>query len=275
MKPIALVTGATSGLGAAAALALAQANYKVFVAGRDATRGAEVVAQIQARGGEAEFLAADLFSKRGIGTLADEVRRRTSALAVLVNNAGGSFQKREVTEDQIERTFALNVLAPFLLTQALLPELATARGRVVNVATGVPKGTKAQVDQLAAPKKYSGFAAYSNAKLALIAITIEQATRYAPRGISAVSMHPGIILGTRFGQDIPKPVLAFMGVIARLFRMNSSLDQASARFLRAATGAVQSGSFLDQDKPGTPPAQTQDASFRDRLWTLMEDTSKG
>ena len=274
MKPIALVTGATSGLGAAAALALAQANYKVLLAGRDASRGADVVAQIQARGGEAEFLAADLFSKRGIRALADQVKQRAPALALLVNNAGGSFQKREDSEDRIERTFALNTLAPFLLSQALLPELAAARGRVVNVATGVPKGTKAQVDQLINPKKYSGFAAYSNAKLALIAVTLEQAERFAARGVSAVSMHPGIILGTRFGADIPKPVMVIMGGVARLFRMNSSLEQAAARFVRAASGDAKSGTFFDQDKVGTPPTQALDAGFRAQLWQLLEETSK-
>lgn len=274
MKPIALVTGATSGLGAAAASALSQAHFKVLIAGRDAQRGADVVAQIRARGGEAEFLSADLFSKRGIRALAEQVKARTNTLALLVNNAGGSFQARSDTEDGIERTFALNTLAPFLLTQALLPELAAARGRVVNVATGVPKGTKAQVDQLMQPKKYSGFAAYSNAKLALIALTLEQAERFAARGVTAVSMHPGIILGTRFGQDIPKPILSIMGGVARLFRMNSSLDQASGRFLRAATTDVKSGTFFDQDKMGTPPVHAQDADFRGKLWSLLEDTCK-
>ncbi|HNN93444.1 MAG TPA: SDR family NAD(P)-dependent oxidoreductase [Pseudomonadota bacterium] len=274
MKPIALVTGATSGLGAAAATALAQANFHVLIAGRDAARGAEVVAQIAARGGEAEFLAADLFTKGGILALAEQVKRRTKTLAVLVNNAGGSFQARQSTADQIERTFALNTLAPFLLSQALLPELSAARGRIVNVATGVPKGTKVQLNQLIDPPKYSGFSAYSNAKLALIAVTIEQATRYAGQGITAVSLHPGIILGTRFGQDIPKPVLAIMGVVARVFRMNSSLEQATGRFLQAATGTAQTGTFFDQGKTGTPPQQTQDTAFRSELWKLLEERSR-
>ena len=274
MKPTALVTGGTSGLGAAAAIALAQANYKVLIAGRDAGRGAEVVAQIGARGGDAEFLVADLLGKRGVSALADEVKRRTQQLALLVNNAGGSFQKRENTPDGIERTFALNTLAPFQLSEALLPQLAAARGRIVNVATGIPKGTKVEVDQLSNPKKYSGFAAYSNAKLALIALTLEQSARHSAQGVTAVCMHPGIILGTRFGGDIPKPVLAIMGVVAKVFRMNSTLDQAAQRFLVAASSTAPSGTFFDQDRVGTPPKQAQDPGFRSQLWTLLTDHSK-
>ena len=124
----AAVTGATSGLGQAAALALGQAGWRVLVIGRDASRGAEVAKQA---GNGSEFLRADLFSLADVRRLALEVKSRAPALQLLVNNAGGVFSKGAPTVDGLERTFALNVAAPFTLTEGLLDALEAGAGRVV------------------------------------------------------------------------------------------------------------------------------------------------
>ncbi len=111
----AVVTGGTSGLGEAAALALAAKGYCVLIVGRDAARGRAVVDAARAKGGTAELLAADLFTVAGVRGLAAEILKRTPRVDLVVNNTGGTFGQTLLTEDGLERTFALNVMAPFML----------------------------------------------------------------------------------------------------------------------------------------------------------------
>jgi len=112
----AVVTGGTSGLGEAAALALAAKGYHVMVVGRDAERGKAVVEAARAKGGEAVLLSADLFTVAGVRALSNEILKRAPKVDLVVNNAGGTFGQTLMTEDGLERTFALNVMAPFVLT---------------------------------------------------------------------------------------------------------------------------------------------------------------
>jgi NAD(P)-dependent dehydrogenase (short-subunit alcohol dehydrogenase family) len=264
----AVVTGATSGLGEAAALALAGAGWRVLVVGRDAARGDRVVARARAAGGQAQALAADLFTVAGVERLAVEVRRLAPQLDLLVNNAGGVFMRMELTADGIERTIALNLLAPFVLTNGLMPELAAARGRIVNVVTAVPRGATTTMAALFAADA-AGMGVYTRAKLALVALTMEQQRRYAPRGITAVSLHPGIVPGTGFGQEVPAFVRGTMGMVARAFGLASTREQAAARYLALAAGGVTPGGHYRQGKLVAPPAHAQDPAFAVDLWTRL------
>lgn len=267
----AVVTGATSGLGEAAALALAKSGYRVLVVGRDAARGAAVVERARAAGGEAELLTADLFSLADVRRLAREIRARAPRLDLLVNNAGGTFMRAERTEDGLERTFALNVAAPFVLTEELVPALAAAKGRVVNVATGLQKGTRATLEQLAGDKAGGGMSSYARAKLALLALTAEQQRRHGARGITVVSMHPGIIPDTRFGSEMPRWLLRFGSFIARLFKLASTLEQAAARYVAAGTGPVQPAGYYWQGELRAAPPQADDPAFAAALWSKLEE----
>ena len=261
----AVVTGATSGLGEAAAIALARSGHRVLVVGRDAARGADVVRRAKQTGGEAEFLAADLFSLADVRRLAGEIQKRAPRVDVLVNNAGGSFNARAVTKDGFERTFALNVAAPFALVEGLVEPLASAHGRVVNVVTGVPRSARAKVDELVGPKAKAGMGAYIKAKLALLALTRAWQRRYGARGVTFVAVHPGIIPGTRFGQEMPAWIRAIGEAIAKLFRLTSTPEQAASRYLLAATGPVEAGGFYAQGSLRPPPHHADDASFADGL----------
>ena len=272
---IAVVTGATSGLGEAAALALAGAGWQVFVVGRDPARAAATVAKARAAGGTAEFVGADLFALADVRRLAGELRRRAPRIDLLINNAGGNFMKREITGDGLERSFALNVAAPFVLTEGLLPSLAAAGGRVVNVVTGVPKGARATIEQLAGPDAGAGMGAYIRAKLALQTLTIEQQRRHGARGVSFVSLHPGIIPGTRFGAEMPGFVRAIGEFIARLFRLSSTLAQAAERFVRVGTQAVEGGGFYKEGTLAAPPTQAQDPAFAAALWQRLAALTPG
>ena len=266
----AVVTGGTSGLGEAASLALAREGFKVLIVGRDPARGEAVVRRIAEAGGKAEFVTGDLFSVNGAKQLGEVLREKAPRLDLLVNNAGGTFGNKELTKDGLERTFALNVMAPFELTEALRPALARAKGRVMNVVTGVPKNAKATIDQLAGEASSSGLQSYIRAKLALLTLTKEQQRRFASDGITAVCLHPGIIPGTRFGQDTPAFVRAIMERVAKVFGLSSSLEEAAVRYVNVGTGPVEGGGFYKEGLLAPPPVQATDAAFASALWSTLE-----
>lgn len=173
----ALVTGATSGIGRAAALKLAEAGAEVVVAGRSAARGADTVAAIEAEGGRASFIAADLDDLESVARLADEA----GDVDVLVNNAGiYSFAPtHEVEVSAFDDTFSTNVRAPFFLTAAIAPKMAArGGGSIVNVGT--------MVAHFGLP----GASAYAASKAAIVSLTQTWAAEYGPQGVrvNAVSV---------------------------------------------------------------------------------------
>lgn len=273
-KKTVVITGATSGLGEAAARAFAGQGFYVVALGRDRQRGAALVDAIAASGGAATFLAADLFSVAGALRAAADVRALTAQIDVLVNNAGGMFSSAAATPDGVERTVALNLVAPFVLSEALLGELSRAGGRIVNLVTNIPKGAKATPAELVGPVKGAGVGAYTKAKLALLALTREQQRRYASVGVTAVSLHPGIIPDTGFGQDLPRWLRRFGGVVARLFGFASTLEQAAARYLAVATGPVTGGAFYDQGALAAGPTLGADPSFAAQVWSALDSARR-
>ena len=273
-KKTAVITGATSGLGEEAALALAGLGWRVIVTGRDPARGAEVVAKAQAAGGEAEFVAGDLFTVAGVKALAEALRARAPSLDLLVNNAGGTLREKTLTVDGLERTVALNVMAPHAHTEALLDALAAARGRVVNVVTGVPHGASATVDRLVGADADAGMGAYVRAKLALLALTRAQQERYGARGVTVVALHPGVVPDTRFGQEMPAVLRALGPFVARLFRVASSRETVAGRYVRVGTGDVERGGFYREDTLSPLPLQAQDPKFSTELWSRLDAVEK-
>jgi retinol dehydrogenase-14 len=262
------ITGATSGLGEAAAVAFAKKGWRVLVIGRDAARGQDVVDRA---GKNAELVVGDLFTASAVKKLASEVGQRAPKLDLLFNSAGGTFGKKELTADGLERTFALNVMAPFVMTRELAPSLAAAKGRVVNIVTGVPKNAKATLDDLVGDNSSAGVGSYTRNKLALSALTGEMQRRYGRDSITVVSLHPGIIPGTRFGQDMPAFVRAIGGFIARLLGLASTREQAVERYVRVGTGPVEGGAFYDQGKLAEAPVLARDPSFAAALWQRLNE----
>lgn len=266
----AVVTGGTSGLGEAAALALAQAGWRVIVVGRDAARGAEVV---QRAGHGAEFLQADLFSLKDVKRLGAELAQRAPSLDLLVNNAGGVFSPGQPTGEGLERTFALNVAAPFVLTEALLEPLAAAKGRVVNVVTGIQAGFTTTLEQLDGPRATGGMFGYVRNKLALLTLTRAQQQRYGGRGITFIALHPGIIPTTRFGHTMTGAFNPFTTVgpfFAKLFRFGVTPEEAAARYVKAGTDAVEGGGYYYEGVLRPAPKQAQEPAFIDSVWKLVE-----
>jgi NAD(P)-dependent dehydrogenase (short-subunit alcohol dehydrogenase family) len=191
-----LITGATNGIGQAAAQAIARQGDRVVIAGRNAAKTEAVAAELrQASGNPAiDFLVADLSSLEEVRRLAAEFTTRYDRLDVLVNNAGAFFMRRQETVDGLEMTFALNHLSYFLLTTLLLDTLkASAPARVINVASGAESGAKVNWDDLQLARKYRGFEAYALSKRFNLYFTYELARRLARTGVVVNAVHPGSV----------------------------------------------------------------------------------
>jgi NAD(P)-dependent dehydrogenase (short-subunit alcohol dehydrogenase family) len=192
-----LVTGATDGIGKQTAIELARQGAKVLIHGRDKAKGAKVLDEIN-RDNCNENLAlylADFSSFADIKRMSEEIKREQSNLHVLVNNAGTFSKEKLLTKEGLEVTFAVNHLAPFLLTLLLLDLLkASAPARIVNVSSGAHRNiTEVDFGNLQAEKTYDGFEAYGLSKLGNVLFTNELAKRLEGSEVTVNSLHPGVI----------------------------------------------------------------------------------
>ncbi|HEY6517107.1 MAG TPA: SDR family NAD(P)-dependent oxidoreductase [Steroidobacteraceae bacterium] len=197
----ALITGSTDGLGRAAASSLAAAGFKVLIHGRDAQRGGELMRQISAKGGAAEFHRADFASLAEVRALANAVQDGHPRLQLLINNAGigtgddGRPAPRRTSADGYELRFAVNYLAGYLLTRLLLPSLArSAPARIVNVAS--VGQYPLDFDNLMLERAYSGMRAYAQSKLAQVMMTLDLAAELRDGGVTVNCLHPATYMDT-------------------------------------------------------------------------------
>src|SRR5271155_1372452 len=195
----ALVTGSTDGVGRMVATQLARAGAQAVVHGRDADRGRQVVAEIEAGGGRAHFIAADLSDIGQVRALAQSVLQQTQRLDLLVNNAGigsgGADGKRQTNVAGQELRFAGNYLAGFVLTSELLPMLkASAPARIVNVSSAGQQ--EIDFGDVMLTRGYSGGRAYMQSKLAQILFTFDLAQRLQGTGVTVNCLHPATYMAT-------------------------------------------------------------------------------
>lgn len=194
---VAVVTGGTSGIGLEIARGLAALGAHTVVVGRGALRVAQVAEDLRlsTHNPQVEGVAVDDLALRSCWpTLTAELLRRLPAVHVLVNNAGALYMRREVTADGLERTFALNVLAPLALTAFLQQRLrASAPARVVNVASAAHEGNTLDLTDIQSTRSFNGYWAYGRSKLELILLSRELALRFAGTGVTVNSLHPGFV----------------------------------------------------------------------------------
>lgn len=266
-----VVTGATSGIGYAAALWLARLGARLVLVGRDAGKLADTKADIVADSGNIEIAVqrADLSSIAETRALAQRLLQSGARIDVLVNNAGALFERRELTGEGLERSFALNLLSPFILTEALLPRLAPG-SRVVNVSSGGMYLQPLKLDDLNyAQGHYSGSKAYARAKRGLVALSLDWAERLQPLGIVVHAMHPGWVDTPGISAALPRFHRAL-----RPFLRTPEYGADTIVWLAAAAAAAQcSGNFwLDRQPHLTDilPGTTVHRKSRVRLRQALE-----
>lgn len=268
-----LVTGATGGIGKATALGLARMGAQVAITGRDRGRSEDAASEILAAGGrEAQVFVADLSSQSEVRRLAGEVLQSHSRIDVVVNNVGGYWNTRHVTVDGLERTFALNHLAPFLLTNLLLDRLQqSAPARVVTVSSHAHAQGRIDFDDLQGERSYSGSRAYDQSKLANVLFTYELARRLGDSAVTANALHPGVA-STSFGAEDPGGVQRLFVPFMRPFMKapeqgaQTSIHLASAPDLEQVTGR-----YFTNSKAKRSSKRSYDRVAAARLWEVSED----
>jgi len=269
-----LVTGGTGGIGKATAIGLAVLGARVGITGRDPARTEAAAASIRATPGSpaVDGFAADLSVQAGVRRLAAQVLDTYPRLDVLVNNAGGFWAHRHITADGLERTFALNHLAPFLLTSLLLDRLtASAPARIVTVSSGAHAKGRIDFDDLQGERNYSGQRAYSQSKLANVMFTYELARRLAGTGVTATVLHPGVVR-TSFGAEDQAAYLAVMIRVARLF-MKTPAQGAGTPVYLASSPLVEgiTGRYFVNRKPKPSSKASYNTTAAARLWQASTD----
>ena len=267
-----LVTGATSGIGLEASVALARQGARVIMVGRNQAKTEAARADVASRSGskEVSYLLADFASQASVRALADAVRSRVDRLDVLVNNAGGVNKARTVTADGIETTFAVNHLGYFLLTNLLLDLVVkSAPARVVTVASvGHRRGTLDFEDLGFERGGYSIMRAYSRSKLANILFANELARRRAGSGVTSNSLHPGSV-DTNIWSGAPLWAKPIIQVLLRPFFI--SAEKGGERIVQlAASPELEgvTGKYFEDGKVVDPAPLARDASLATRLWDV-------
>ncbi len=271
---ICLITGATSGIGLVTARELAARGATVALVGRDEARARAAVEAIRQQTGnsEVDYLLADFSSQAAIRGLAEAFRRKYGALHVLVNNAGVICWNRQETVDKLEMTFAVNHLAPFLLTNLLLDTLrASAPARVVTVASDAHTGATIPFDDLQQTQgNYQWLRVYGQSKLANIMFTYALARRLAGSGVTANALHPGVVATRIYRSQNRLFNFAAMRVMP-VFALSPEKGARTSVYLASSPEvATVSGQYFVKCKPKRSSKTSYDEAAQERLWTVSE-----
>jgi len=268
-----IITGATNGIGLAAAKALVADGAELTMIARSQERAGNAVAVIQAAAGAgktADVLTADLSSQAAIRRLASEIEDRYSRVDVLINNAGAIFSHRQLSVDGIELTWAVNHLAPFLLTTLLLDRLkSSAPARVVTTSSDAHLGAKIPFDDLNADRRYKSFRRYGQSKLANILFTSELARRLEGTGITANCLHPGLV-ATGFNRNNGSVMKVAMSLIRPFSRTPAKGAETLVWLAASPEAAGITGGYFVDERQQMPSAAAQDAETAKRLWQVSE-----
>ena len=271
-EKVCLVTGGNSGIGKSVALGLAKMGATVVVVSRNKEKGETAVTDTVEKSGNnnVELIQADMSSQNSIHQLVNEFRARHEKLHLLINNAGVYLTKRSETEDGLESTFAVNHLGPFLLTSLLVDILkASAPSRIVNVTSDAHKGARVNFDDLQGERKFSGWQAYGQSKLAMILYTHGLAKKLEGTGVTVNSAHPGVVR-TNFAKNNGGLVMLGFRFLGMFF---ISPESAAKRILYVATSpdleGVTGKYFTKMHEVKSSQESYDDDSAR-RLWQISE-----
>jgi NAD(P)-dependent dehydrogenase (short-subunit alcohol dehydrogenase family) len=265
---VVVITGATSGIGEVAAQRLAGMGARVVLVARDKARGEATLGRL--RGADTSIAPSihygDLSRISEMKRLATQIAAVEPRIDVLINNAGAMFGSRQMTEDNLELTFAVNHMAYFVLTQGLRERLlAASPARVVNTASDAHRGAKLDFDDLQSTNAYSGYKAYGRSKLCNILFTRELSRLWSGKGITANCLHPGFV-ATRFG-DSSGGLLSRVVRLAKTFAISPEKGAQTIVYLASSPQVASvSGGYFHQCRPATPTTEARDDAAARRLW---------
>ena len=273
---VALVTGATAGIGLETAGGIAKTGATVVIVGRDRAKSERVVNELRAatRNEKIEFIVADLFSLRAIRELAENFKSKYSRLDILVNNAGAIFDKRETTVDGFEKTFALNHLSYFLLTNLLIDIIKQSHSsRIVSVSSVAHTfAGKIDFDDLQFERKrFSGMNAYAQSKLMNVLFTYELARRLAGANVAANCLHPGGV-ASNFADNTSGILKAAAWLFKNTFAITPARGAETSVYL-ATSPEVENvtGKYFDNRREKESSKISYDVETQQRLWETSEN----
>lgn len=269
MAKVILITGASDGIGAIAARELSNKGNDVVVVGRSPEKTKNVADELGLK-----YYLADFTKLDDVRTLAERLKKDYPRIDILMNNAGGIFGKRELTIDGHEKTFQVNHLAPFLLTNLLMETLVKSKATVINTSSIANyRFANLDIDDLDLQHGFSPNRAYGNAKLANILFTQELHDRYHDKGISAVAVHPGNI-ATNFASDTTS-ILRF---VYRTFLAGLILEtpeEGAEPLIWLASSEPgkewESGRYYEKHRVGRISDRASDSGIASKLWQLSEE----
>ena len=268
-----LITGASSGLGLEAAVAIARLGAEVAVVAREGDKATRALAEIRTRSGSARvsLLSCDLSSLPAVRRLATKVRARYARLDVLVNNAGSVSPDRRTTTDGLEQTFAVNHLAHFLLTNLLLDRLeSSAPSRIVHVSSAANRGGDLDFDNLQYERGgYSLLKAYNRSKLANVIFSNELARRLVGTGVTSNSLHPGTVATDIWSHTswYTRPLVAAW----KAFMLTPAQGGERVVYLAASSEVEgRTGGYYENNRLAEPNPCARDLGLSKRLWDTCE-----
>lgn len=266
---VCLITGANSGIGNATALGLAQMGATVVMVCRDRARGEEAQREIKMKSGNdaVNLLIADLSSQQPIRQLADTFRQRYPYLHILINNAGAGFMQRQESVDGVEMTFAVNYLAPFLLTNLLLDVLKnSAPARIINVDSDNHRFVRLDMQDLQLKRRYGFLRAYGRSKLALLLFTYELARQLQGTNITVNALEPGPT-STTFGQKGANfAARMLLKLASSLFRSPEKGAQTSLYLASSPEVETITGKYFVKNTPRRSSALSYNEPLQRQLW---------
>ncbi len=269
---VVVITGATSGIGEVAAIRLAEQGAKIVFIARDPARADAALARLKHAGPGAAHRVhlADLSLMADTRRVAVEIAAAEPRIDVLINNAGAVFDRRVVTSEGLELTFALNHMAYFVLTEGLKARLVgSSPARIVSTASAAHQGARLDFDDLQSARSFSAMGVYGRSKLCNILFTRELARRLAGTGVTANCLHPGVV-ATRFG-DNAGGLLGMMMPLVKRLSISPERGAETIVYLASSPDVEGvSGLYFAKCAPKTPSAAAQDDDAAARLWEISE-----
>jgi NAD(P)-dependent dehydrogenase (short-subunit alcohol dehydrogenase family) len=263
-----VITGGTSGIGEVAALELAKMGARIVLVARDRSRGNATLARLHdsAPGIAHSVHFADLLRLAEMVRVAAQIADHESRIDILINNVGALFATRRLTEDGLERTFALNHMAYFVMTAGLRERLsASGRARIINTASAAHLGATLDFDDLQSAMGFGAMKAYRRSKLCNILFTRELARRLHGTGVTANCLHPGFV-ATRFG-DQSGGVISHLVWLAKFFAITPAKGAETIVYLASSPDVAETtGQYYYKSAPTTPSSRAQDDRSALLLW---------